>query len=376
MGSAATGQSFSIYLPCGYWTVNGPGNTYRYKDPSGFSCKIVIIKEGTLNKAVCKGFPVLYDLTAADQVNIDVVLQANGRFGGEPRRWCTSFNGGAAGCDVVKNGSDGKKYISKNCTAAPVVCGASPTTTTTTLATTTTTSTSTSTTTTATSTTSTTLCAGTFCDLGDGTVYDSATDLQWELKDTAYGSGVDPGNLHDVDNSYPWSGSCSGASSKACQPNLAAETACKAQTDMAYWASGCEQCTGGEGTCTVGPPSIATVWDWLGQVNAANYAGHNDWRLPSESGCNTCWIGSPSFSCTGCLTPSAHELETILVSPYPCGTDPCIDPIFGPTGGSYWSASTDASNPAAAWIVSFNVGSIFGGAKTAAAYVRAVRGGP
>jgi len=31
------------------------------------------------------------------------------------------------------------------------------------------------------------------------------------------------------------------------------------------------------------------------------------------------------------------ELLTILLSQYPCGTNPCIDPIFGPTQAFCWS---------------------------------------
>jgi fructose-specific component phosphotransferase system IIB-like protein len=121
VGSVTSGESFTIGLPCGNWTVNGAGNTYRYKDTTGATCKIVIVKAGRLNKAVCKGTQVNYDLTNVDQVKVDVVLRA----GSAPRRWCASFSALPNGCDVVKNGSDGKKYLAKNCTTASG-CGASP----------------------------------------------------------------------------------------------------------------------------------------------------------------------------------------------------------------------------------------------------------
>lgn len=212
--------------------------------------------------------------------------------------------------------------------------------------TTTTTSTSTS--------TSTTLGSGCFTDTGDGTIHDTCTRLQWEKKDTTVDSGVDADNLHDVDNRYIWAGRCVYTPIQRCQPSLAAEIACKAQTDAAdWWISGCEQCPGGEGNCTTTRQgAITTVWDWVSQLNTAAYAGYSDWRLPSESGCNTCYTDS----CTGCLTPSAHELETILLSAYPCGTSPCIDSIFGPTAsGFYWSGSPVA-NSIAAWGVYFNDG--------------------
>jgi hypothetical protein len=190
-------------------------------------------------------------------------------------------------------------------------------TTTTTTETTTTTASTTSTpvTTTTTSTTTTTLgcvaTSGTFCDRGDGTVYDSATDLTWEKKTAAAG-------LHDVNATYTWTNA----------------------------------------------PT------WVAQLNAANFAGHNDWRLPSESGCNSCLAGG---SCSSC---SAHELETILLAPYLCGTSPCIASIFGPTvANGYWSA-TLTLNPQTAYFVNFGNGLVDFTFKTFNVnYVRAVRSG-
>jgi hypothetical protein len=74
------------------WTVNTAGTLYKYKDVSGASCKIVIIKGNKLLKAVCKGTQVSYVLNA-DQVSVDVVV----RTGSAPRRWCSAFNSGTAG---------------------------------------------------------------------------------------------------------------------------------------------------------------------------------------------------------------------------------------------------------------------------------------
>ena len=55
------------------------------------------------------------------------------------------------------------------------------------------------------------------------------------------------------------------------------------------------------------------------------FAGHCDWRAPNIA-----------------------ELKTILLAQFPCGTSPCIDPIFGPTQASnYWSSTTFASVRAA-----------------------------
>ncbi|MGH7340881.1 MAG: hypothetical protein ACREKH_10365, partial [Candidatus Rokuibacteriota bacterium] len=122
VNSTASGESATVTLPCAGWSVNGAGTLHKYKDPSGATCKIVLIKGGKLQKAVCKGTAVQpYDLSA-DQVSVDVLV----RTGTTPRRWCTTFNGTTSACTVVKDGSDNKKYLAKNCTAAPAVCPASP----------------------------------------------------------------------------------------------------------------------------------------------------------------------------------------------------------------------------------------------------------
>lgn len=107
--------------------------------------------------------------------------------------------------------------------------------------------------------------------------------------------------------------------------------------------------------------ALTTVWDWVSQVNAANFAGHSDWRLPSEGGQN-----SPS---TG-----TNELETILLAPYLCGMSPCINAIFGPTVSSlYWSATTHSPYPGYAWYVAFSNGAGDTIGTAYAFYVRAVR---
>jgi len=121
VSSSATAESVSIPLPCANWTVNGAGTLYKYKDTTGATCKIVLIKGGKLQKAVCKGTQVSYTL-GADQVSVAVKV----RSGTAPRQWCTAFNATTEGCSVVKNGSDGKKYLAKNCTSGPAACPASP----------------------------------------------------------------------------------------------------------------------------------------------------------------------------------------------------------------------------------------------------------
>jgi len=97
----------------------------------------------------------------------------------------------------------------------------------------------------------------------------------------------------------------------------------------------------------------AVTNNWIAAVNAEAFAGFTDWRVPTRD-----------------------ELATIRV-PFPlCGTSPCIDPIFGPTGASfYWSATE--SDADGAWGVLFADGRVLIASKILIDIsVRAVRGGP
>ena len=128
VASDTTANSFTIDLGgatnCLNWSVNGAGTVYKYKDTSGATCKIVLIKDGVLTKAVCKGAQVAFTL-GADQGGMNVVL----RTGTSPRRYCTALKGKLdpdVPCNIKKNGSDGKTYLAKNCANAPASCPLSP----------------------------------------------------------------------------------------------------------------------------------------------------------------------------------------------------------------------------------------------------------
>jgi uncharacterized delta-60 repeat protein len=154
---------------------------------------------------------------------------------------------------------------------------------------------------------------------GDGTVSDVCTGLQWEQKTTAYGSGANFADPHDVDNQYTWSAS---------------------------------------------PPAAngAAYTQFLATLNTTPcFAGHCDWRLPTLAELQT----------------------ILLVPNNPCGAHPCLDPIFGATAASpnpslvfYWSDTTLVGSPNDAWFVNFYDGGAGSITKTFNNYVRAVRSIP
>jgi len=88
---------------------------------------------------------------------------------------------------------------------------------------------------------------------------------------------------------------------------------------------------------------------FLAALNATCFAGQCDWRLPT-----------------------LPELQTILLAQYPDGG---IDPIFGPVGDYYWSATRETGKPEIGWALSFQDGSRTAAAKSATFNLRAVRGG-
>jgi len=217
-----------------------------------------------------------------------------------------------------------------------------------------------------------------FKDNGDGTIT-HCTGLMWEKKG-------DAGGIHDVDNLYRWAGCCDGTCSTLddyCQPNAAAAAACGEQTGGT---GGCSECS--VGACETW--GAQTIWEWIVQVNAeggSGFAGHSDWRIPSEAGCNDCYTDSLPYNCP--CDPA--ELETILLEPYRCEVDPCVDPVFNTSctpgcsvfacsctaSKGYWASSTSTyflSSPGDAWFVGFSDGIVFYDSKYFGMPLRAVRG--
>jgi hypothetical protein len=177
-------------------------------------------------------------------------------------------------------------------------------------------------------------------DNGDGTITDTANGLMWEQKDTN-------GGLHDVGNFYPWAIVNGGVG----QPTAAAAALCLSGSGAS---AGCVNVGG----------ASPTAWSWLADLNAVDgtgFAGHSDWRLPSQS-----------------------ELQGIVNLAIPnCGPGsgiPCIDPIFGPSSVfGYWSSTNDPTDNTMAEVVPMNSGATLNvsDVKTFDGYfVRAVRVAP
>jgi hypothetical protein len=206
-------------------------------------------------------------------------------------------------------------------------------------------------------------------DNGDGTITDTQVGgLTWEKKDQA-------GGPHDMSTRYTWAGlcgcdtgSCTG-SEPLCQPDASAANACSVATGGAR---GCAECS--SGTCTVDPLGVGaptTIWDWLVQLNGSNFAGHNDWRIPT--------VGKDG---------DTEQLETIFDDTSVCKLfPPCVPAVFntGCTSGcevtgcsctapfNYWAATTNATNPNTAWVVGFRSPDVHDDGKAVGNYVRAVR---
>jgi hypothetical protein len=106
------GNAFTITLPCGGWKGGGgPGDLYnvdyRYKDPTGATCRNIRVKHGRSLNAVCSGPQVTYAL-GAPQGDVSVTLG----LGSAPILNCMSF--GPPPTEVTHDGSDGRKYQARN----------------------------------------------------------------------------------------------------------------------------------------------------------------------------------------------------------------------------------------------------------------------
>lgn len=146
-----------------------------------------------------------------------------------------------------------------------------------------------------------------FTDNGNGTITDNNTGLTWEKKG-------DNGGLHDKDNSYWWTG------------------------------NGDQE----------------TVWDWLEDVNAAAFGGHQDWRIPNARELLSIADFQSQWAVPAAFNNNCVPNVTVL-------TGSCSFQSLYWTSTTRWGFSS-------AWGVD-NYGSVYPYSKPSNFRIRAVRGG-
>jgi hypothetical protein len=142
-----------------------------------------------------------------------------------------------------------------------------------------------------------------FTDNGNGTFTDDTTGLMWEKLS-------DDGSIHDWDTLYSW--------------------------DEAFAVK-------------------------IAGLNSANFAGHNDWRLPNVNELHT-------LVNYGAIYPPAYSVADTACAPA-CTVTGCSCT----QSDAYWTSTTSLRTPSYAWFVSFVAGNVDAGNKSLNAYVRAVR---
>ncbi len=159
---------------------------------------------------------------------------------------------------------------------------------------------------------------------GDKAVKDNTTGLMWEVK-SAKDRYADYANPNDADNTYMWH-----------DPNSATNGG-----HPGYDRNGTD------------------THDFIEALNSKNYAGFNDWRLPTVDELKTLIYETEGYPKVN-LELFPNTISLINTSPK-----------------YYWTSDTyDYSDPPArcAWVVGFQVGHEFGNhAKSNKHYVRAVR---
>ncbi len=118
---------------------------------------------------------------------------------------------------------------------------------------------------------------------------------------------------------------------------------------------------------------VFNTYDWDGALakvaamNSANYAGHNDWRLPNVKELE-------SLLDAGTFDPAVDTIFHNASCVLPCAATSCSCTMSGP----YWTSTSESGLPATfAWYVDFLSGAVTWDAKAGPTqrYARAVRGG-
>ncbi|MBN2808874.1 MAG: DUF1566 domain-containing protein, partial [Deltaproteobacteria bacterium] len=160
---------------------------------------------------------------------------------------------------------------------------------------------------------------------GDTIVRDNVTGLIWEVKnnrDNIYNYS----NPHDADNEYTWYNSDSSM-------------------------NGGEKGTPGDGTDSE---------DFIDELNATNYGGYNDWRLPTVH--ELTYLVNSNMS--NLAIETSYFPQTATYSLYSLSNS-----------SNYWTSTVRHNYPGQSWRVDFSNGKVIEGAPKSYHYhIRAVRG--
>jgi hypothetical protein len=154
-----------------------------------------------------------------------------------------------------------------------------------------------------------------YIDNGNGTITDAVTGLMWEKLCDEDPPGATCVSDHDVDTTYTWT----------------------------------------------------NAFTKVANLNAANFAGYNDWRLPNRRELESL-VNAEN------VNPSIGSAFNTSCSA-PCALTACSCTQFTNLLARYWSSTSTASGGGSAWFVGFNDGDVGGDGTGTAYYVRAVRAG-
>jgi hypothetical protein len=133
-------------------------------------------------------------------------------------------------------------------------------------------------------------------------------------------------------------------------------------------------------TATDGKTTWNSAEAWIASLNAAIFLGVSDWRQPSmDRNGDTVVVECNSVTELACRdNEMGYQEEYNGVTQVACGPGVCLDGPFTNVGiDFYWSGTTYAPNPSAAWHFYFPIGGEFGpsGKNNTTLYVWPVRPG-
>lgn len=207
-----------------------------------------------------------------------------------------------------------------------------------------------------------------FTDNGDGTITDNNTGLMWEKKTM-------DNTVHDVRNLYIYAPVCiyshelcqsdSDCPVSACIPQ---NQACTLSFASCFVDSDCP-----ENRCLIG----GSIYEWVQSLNAENFAGDSDWRIPNirELESIVIWDANTPAGNIPSVPAEFNSTCTEGCTLMTCScTDLQIDNI-NPFAHNYWSSTERSSTKAFSLSFSNALDHINLRDMSALSHVRAVRGG-